>query len=66
MGARQNQPPPESVTDTVGLEDETLNTSKAATTIPLGIGQMKTVIRWVTPIYGQRVVKAATSAGKSK
>lgn len=64
MGARQDQVPQQQTTDQFALEDETLNTNRAASTIPLGIGENKTAIRWLTPIYGQSVVKQAASSGK--
>lgn len=58
MGLRQNQSPTSSGTDNVQLEDETLATNRAATAVPLVIGEAKTVIRWITPIYGQHTKKA--------
>jgi len=66
--ARQNQKaaPPE--TDTLALEDETLNTNKAATVVPLLAGAGKTTIRWITPIYYVHAAKIQTSNvnGKGK
>jgi hypothetical protein len=66
MGARQNQTPSEPTTDRWALEDETLNTNRAATPVPLSIGEAKTTIRWLTPIYGQSVVKMPASSSSAK
>lgn len=63
---RQDQTSSEQETDALKAEDETLNTNKAAIAIPLGIGQMKTAMRWITPIYGQRATKIKNAAGTGK
>jgi len=65
MGARNDQAAAANPTDEFKAEDESLTTNQAATAIPLLIGEGKTTLRWLTPIYGQRVVKVpATQGGK--
>jgi len=44
-------------TDTISLDNETLATSESAIPLPAGVGEIKTSIRWITPIYGQRVTQ---------
>jgi hypothetical protein len=63
---RQNQQPTAAETDAFKLEDESLATNLAATPIPLGIGESKTAVRWITPIYGQTTVQVARSATSKK
>jgi hypothetical protein len=64
---RSNQSSAEPETKNLGTEDETLGTNRAATVVPLSVGEAKTAIRWITPIYGQRVVKESrTNSDKSK
>lgn len=66
MGARNNQAPTENPTGEFAAEDESLSTNKAAAVVPLLIGEGRTTVRWLTPVYGQRVVKvpAKTQGGK--
>jgi hypothetical protein len=64
--ARTNQQPQENQTDAFKAEDESITTNKAATAVPILIGEGKTTLRWLTPIYGQRVVKVPAKSGGKK
>lgn len=50
----------------VKLEDESLGTNEAAVAVPLTAGETKTTARWITPIYGQRVVEVPIPGGGKK
>ena len=65
MGASKAEIPPPSATDEFKAEDESLSTNKTAAVLPLLMGEGKTTLRWLSPIYGQRVVEIkSTSGGK--
>jgi hypothetical protein len=66
MGARTDQAAEPNTTDEFKAEDESLSSARAAQAIPLGMGTIKTTIRWLTPIYGQRVVKVPAQSGGKK
>jgi hypothetical protein len=63
MGARINQTTPRVATNEFAAEDESITTNKAAAVVPLLIGEGKTTIRWLSPIYGQRVVNLPSNSG---
>ena len=58
--------PPDDTTDEFKAEDESLTTNAAAAVIPFLIGQGKTTVRWLTPIYGQHVVAVPSKSGGKK
>lgn len=66
MGARIDQTTPTIPTNEFAAEDESITTNKAASVVPLLIGEGKTTIRWLSPIYGQRVVNLPSSSGGGK
>jgi hypothetical protein len=63
MSAPKQQVPPPAETDEFKAEDESLTTNKTSAILPLMMGEGKTSIRWLSPIYGQRVVEIKSSTG---
>lgn len=57
MFGRSNQSAATNGTDTLSVDDETLSTADSDIPRPAGAGEFKTTIRWITPIYGQRVIQ---------
>lgn len=67
MGSTRNdQSAAQADTDILKAEEESLTTNKATAVSPLGRGSVKTTIRWLSPIYGQRIVKVKASGGGKK
>lgn len=61
---RQNQAPADQQTDTLALEDQSISTNLAATAVPLSLGEVKTTLLFITPIYGLNVTKQKSGSGK--
>ena len=67
MGStRNNQNKEASETDILKTEEESLTTNKSTAVSPFGRGSVKTTIRWLSKIYGERIEKVQTSGGGKK
>lgn len=64
MGRRNNQSAQDNATSGLNTEDEAVSSNIAGAPVPHHIGEDKTTIRWLTPIYGQRVIKVPAAGGK--
>ena len=61
---RHNSAGTQSQTNVPALDAETYASSQSDTPVPWFVGEAAPVIRWITPIYGQRTVKSGSSSKK--